>query len=498
MKRFPWFSVARILVLTLAAVWPARAEDGRPARVEHFDDDPKWNCAGNRIRTTKQRGSRQAFGFHTSNHAGRKPGEIGGVVWRSVEPAYYGKRIDSLTFDNPMSCSGTLSLVHAPGGFSGYQNGSTIFVGFFNHKEQGWRPINFIGFRLEGYNEPDGATIEVSYGTRQWSAHGAFVNRTGQTQARMVKDLDQRQLLRVAPDKSRHAWELRYEPKGGDGFGQITFVFDGVASMLNLSREHRAQGAIIDRCGLFAGSMPGAEMTAYFDDMTINGREEDFSRDPDWDGVGNTASIEDPIGYGESDFGYCRTGDSGEMGGRLWRVQENEFKGYCGDDVGRLTLDDRLVAKGKLRVSRFSVDSGAHFGWFSAKEQGWPPKNFVGVYLDSLTRIGRFVTPMYGTSKPAGVGIAPPRRLFVPDGRTYAWTLEYDPAAHGGNGAVTLTLDGESTTLNLAPGHKAQGAAFDRFGLFNMQDNNGKDCVLYLDDLSYTTAAGDRREVDAR
>ena len=140
-----------------------------------------------------------------------------------------------------------------------------------------------------------------------------------------------------------------------------------------------------------------------------------------------------------------------------------------------------MVARGKLRIPRFSVDSGAHFGWFNAKEQGWPPKNFAGVYLDSLTRIGRFATPMYGTSKAAGVGIAPPRLLFVPDGRTYAWTL-----------------DGESITLNLEPGHKAQGAAFDRFGLFNMQDNNGKDCVLYLDDLSYTTTTGDRRGVGAR
>jgi hypothetical protein len=29
----------------------------------------------------------------------------------------------------------------------------------------------------------------------------------------------------------------------------------------------------------------------------------------------------------------------------------------------------------------------------------------------------------------------------------------------------------------------------DRFGVFNMQDNNGKDCVVFMDDLRYSTAA---------
>ena len=52
---------------------------------------------------------------------------------------------------------------------------------------------------------------------------------------------------------------------------------------------------------------------------------------------------------------------------------------------------------------------------------------------------------------------------------------------------ITFVLGTETTTLNLLPGHKAEGAIFDRFGLFNMQDNNGKDAVVYLGDLTYTT-----------
>ena len=54
------------------------------------------------------------------------------------------------------------------------------------------------------------------------------------------------------------------------------------------------------------------------------------------------------------------------------------------------------------------------------------------------------------------------------------------------DGAITLTLGTQSQTLPLPPGARAEGAVRDRFGVFNMQDNNGKDCVVYLDDLAYT------------
>jgi hypothetical protein len=62
----------------------------------------------------------------------------------------------------------------------------------------------------------------------------------------------------------------------------------------------------------------------------------------------------------------------------------------------------------------------------------------------------------------------------------------FDPEAQGGNGAVTVTLGARSATLPLPAGARAEGAAMDRFGLFNMQDNNGKHCEVYLDDLTYT------------
>ena len=173
--------------------------------------------------------------------------------------------------------------------------------------------------------------------------------------------------------------------------------------------------------------------------------------------------------------------------------------GYFGDDVGELTLDDPLFAAGKIALPRFSVDSGMHVGWFSSREQRWPPRSFIGAYLDSYSAAGRFITPMYGSSGARlergperavlhGAKFGPQDILFFPDGRSYDWSIQYHPQAAGGSGAITLTLGAQSTTLALDPAARREGAVMDRFGVFNMQDNNWKDCLFYLDDLRYTTA----------
>jgi len=472
-----------------------------------LDRDPGWDGVRNRVPAEVRR-KRQDIGY-VPPAAGRS-GRVGGTVWRAIEPAYYGKVVGPFSFDDRLSCSGTLSLSRAAATV-GWQNGSSVFVGFFDHRAQGWRPVNFVGFRLEGYNEPDGATIEVGYGTSRWTAGGAFVNAAGGVQQRQVTELEGSKLLRVAPDGKPHTWALRYEPEpAGDSGGasardadagaggKVTLTFDGVESSVTISPQHRRHGATFDRFGLFNAQIPGNEMELYLGDLTVNGLRENLAADPRWDGRGNRREINDSLAYGANDFGFAPAERA--IGGRLWRVgtSDDAFKGYSGDRVGRLTLDDRLVASGRMRVPRFCVDSGMHFGWFHSKEQGWPPKNFVGVYLDSLSSDGRFITPMYGTrgarlatgegGKVSLVGAAhgPARPLFNPDGTAYRWRFEYDPAANGGGGAVTLWLGEEKTVLNLAAGARAEGAEFDRFGLLNMQDNNGKDCVIYLDELSYT------------
>lgn len=103
---------------------------------------------------------------------------------------------------------------------------------------------------------------------------------------------------------------------------------------------------------------------------------------------------------------------------------------------------------------------------------------FRPTYATSLKSADR-VVPGYNVADPAHT----PR--IVPDGKPHQWTMTYDPA---GNGKLTVTLDGESSMLELQPGVKdTPGVTFDRFGLFTMRpDGNSND--IYFDDLSYTAS----------
>jgi hypothetical protein len=99
--------------------------------------------------------------------------------------------------------------------------------------------------------------------------------------------------------------------------------------------------------------------------------------------------------------------------------------------------------------------------------------------------VGRIVQPLYGAREGSERQSAP-HVTFVPDGTVYDWVIDYDPAAAGGHGAITFTMNGQSATLLFSPSDRAQGATLDRFGVFNMQHANSKWCEIYLDHLSYT------------
>jgi hypothetical protein len=448
---------------------------------EDFDSDPGWDSRNNHIVPATPRTVVQDFGYRSSNHAGSAAGEIGGIIDRSpLQGAYYGKVLSPLNLEQPLSFSGQVALLKAAHTV-GYVSSSDVYVGFFNSREQGWRPRDFLGFRLCGNNDPSPnvASLELSYGTSAWTADATSGVTT------------------ILPNDEKHSFQLNYNPSIGNG--QITFSWDGgPIRTLNLRPPHRSQGAVFNRFGIFSNQLPGVvegnRMEAYFDDLTVNGQFHDFAVNPGWEGVGNQATFQDSRLYGTNDFGFRSTshagGAPGELGGLIWRVEDSEedLQAYYADNVGTLTLDDHLSASGRIAAERFSVDSGVMLGWFNSGEQDWPPSNFVGVYMDSLTDTGRYFTPMYGT----GVGTTgfanEPWLLLQPDGTSKDWTIDYDPAAYQGRGAITVTLGGVSRTLVLYPGEKAEGAVLDRFGLFNMQDNNGKHSIIHLDDLCYTSA----------
>jgi hypothetical protein len=320
------------------------------------------------------------------------------------------------------------------------------------------------------------------------------VNKQGGDQEKLVRELKDEDLLRIAPDGSKHEWSVRYNPNGGGGAGEIIFTFDGRQSRLRVAGHLRKIGAKFTHFGVFPLRIPGRRIIAYFDDLTIDGEHYDFATDPKWEGSGNRRRYRDPDQYAFNRFGYSADtswagGKPGELGGRFMSCDphEDQFKAYYGDRIGRLTLNDRLVARGKFASKEHCIDATMAIGWFNSAEQGWPIRNFVGVYFDSLSDVGRIAQPLYGTSqgsrdRPGGYV------TFEPGGKVYEWTLQYDPAAADGRGAITFTLGDQTITTLLADGAKAAGAVFNRFGVFNMQWANSKWCDVYFDDLTYTVA----------
>lgn len=215
---------------------------------------------------------------------------------------------------------------------------------------------------------------------------------------------------------------------------------------------------------------------------------ESFNQDPRWEGHNNRAvPSERPTIV--QDFGYSHTNfagrSPGEMGGQVWRASE---PAYYADRVGPLSLDDRLEAGGTVVLQVGAPDADMFFGWFNSAEREKPPiqsGHFLGVHVGGPTRVGHYFHPSLATASAArsqsdaGPVLAP--------GKVHRWSLVYEPAAEGGKGTVRVTLDDQSVTLALKQGVRAQGASFDRFGLFT-STIGGQVVKIFLDDLKYTAA----------
>jgi hypothetical protein len=214
-----------------------------------------------------------------------------------------------------------------------------------------------------------------------------------------------------------------------------------------------------------------------------------FDDDPHWLAQDNRATFDDYLRRGVHDFGY-RAGSSfaggrpGEIGGLMY----SDNGAYYADRVGPLTLDDRLVASGRLALAERASEAGLYIGWFNSGGRGYPPKNLIGALIEGPNSVGPMLLPVYGTSNPKiGEAVKYGPRIDS-SGKQYSWKIEYDPEAAGGLGEIRVSLDGETSILKLAPEARRQKALFDRFGLA-VFEKGGQWSHVFLDDLQYTTGA---------
>jgi hypothetical protein len=468
----------RTLVLTafVAGTFPLVAAQMVPVQFfTNFNADPGWEGVTNRAAPMPcTRTISNNFGYRASStNAGGQPGEMGGRITRSTTPAYYAKVIAPKTLNDTLTASGRFAVTQST-------SSSGMLFGWFNStNNQGWRTANSLAIRFDGENGVFRVLFE--YGTGTWHAGG--------TPPLVISGTNL-----LPANATSHTWNLSYDPNGNSGGGQITFVIDGQTFTLDLAAGDKAEGALFNRFGMFGQESGGGDLTAYFDDLVIDGVAENFSANPGWDAVRNVGTFFDCEINPWHNFGYSATkhaggSTNGEVGGLMWRTDTNNptTAAYYGAVVPTMDLNTELKASGKVSLVRGGSDSGMLIGWFnSATATGdGPPRNFIGVLIEGPSRIGFYFRGAYNNN--AGTrGIQNTGPIIMPNGTPLDWTCHYSPASNNNQGTITVTLNGQVTNFNLAAGVKTNGATFNRFGLVNYQAG-GSFLDVYFDNLSYTT-----------
>ncbi len=456
-------------------------------RTERFDKDPGWDGRNNRV--VNPRDIVQDFGYSLTKHTSDVAGEMGGFVSGAAEPAYYAKKLESKSFDDVLSASGTLTCdgrpVHALIGF--------FYAGTLNE----WRTPNTIAIRISGRGDVFYAWLE--YCSSRWRAGGDDPQGFPITEDPLT---GRKQFKGFAARGKVHKWSLTYDPKANGGRGAITATIGDERAICHVNAGHRADGATFNRFGqLNAMKHADGGGGLWLNHITINGVKEDFTKEPAWEGFQNRRRYVSRDVRPSFDFGYSPTRHAGgikqgEIGGLVFRgdCRFERTLAYCGDRLQELSLAKPMKASGRVSLKRGVSDSTTLLGFFHSTESvrvnpsqdSGIPANFLGVAVEGPSREGFLFYPMYRVAGDGG-GYARGDDLphILPDGSSHDWTLEYDPTAADGRGRITVSLGGKKTSVDLESGHKASGARFDRFGIVTTWiDGNGQQ--VFFDDLTYT------------
>jgi hypothetical protein len=478
------------LVSVLA--WATILSSAAAVHQENFDGEPpNWEGVNNRNKFFEPKTVEQNFGYSATSRAGGggPAGEIGGRINPAGEPAYYGYRLPTpLNLDLPMTAEGNLFV---PGG-SGH-----CLLGFFNTNTLNeWRTPNTLVARINNRGETFHCHLE--YCTSRWRASAGVIGEI--VQGERISPVE-------IPNRKVHRWKLIYDPNGAGGKGLLTFTLNNATARCEIVPEHRrAEGLIVTHFGLLPvlKSWDGAG-EIWLDDVTINGVAFDFSEDPKWDGLNNRRIYVTADTRPKFDFGWSPTHHAGgkmvgELGGLIFRgdCREPARMAAYGDRLGTLTLKTKLEARGKVAVLRAISDSTASIGFYHSKHsmQRNPsqkqsiPMDYVGINIEGPSGEGFFFYPVYRTHSDEEIALGSnggrsPR--IYPDRKVHDWFLRYDPEGANGNGQITVGLDDQTCSLDLAPGHKTIGATFDRFGICTPWID-GNSVTVYFDDLTYTHA----------
>lgn len=224
-------------------------------------------------------------------------------------------------------------------------------------------------------------------------------------------------------------------------------------------------------------------------------RRQSFDKDPGWEGVNNRARDSKPRTI-KQDFGYsARTshagGQPGEIGGLITPAAE---PAYYAKALRGKSFADRLSASGKVLAK--GPRAHALVGFFNSETLNeWRTPNTIALrlavrgdtvypyveYATSRWRAGGDNARRFPTVRDPKTGRERPRGF--PAGKACEWSLEYDPQGDGGRGEITATFGGETAVCHFGPGHRDDGATFNRFGLLPVMKHADDAGEVWLDDM---------------
>jgi hypothetical protein len=456
-------------------------------RAEYFDHDPRWDARNNRSITPEPQLVTQQFGYSKTNHAGGAAGEIGGMLTPAAEPAYYARPIELRSFEDELVASGK---------FAATGRHFHVLVGFFNAGTVNeWRTSNSIVLRLYGRGEVFYAYVE--YATSRWRAGadspGGF--------ATVIEPETGKPQLKGFARGTPHAWSLRYDPQGNGGTGSVIAKIDDEAAVCHLDPGHKQDGATFNRFGVL--NIPkhfdqGGE--TWLDDLALGNETEHFDADPHWEAIGTqrtyrTFGVRPRFNFGFTPTQFAGGRNAGELGGEVFRgdARYPERLAYYGDRLERLALVKPIRAGGKVAMRRGISDSTTLLGFFNSQTSATVsdspstgfPRDFLGVAVEGPSREGFLLYPVYHFADGAmdyARGDDVPH--ILPNGDSHNWSLEYSPPAGGLPGTLRASLDGNSSSVEIAR-LPLKPTEFDRFGIVTTWiDGNSQH--VYFDDLTYT------------
>src|SRR5205823_10547587 len=224
---------------------------------EDFSKNPGWISSGNHISfQDRKQGGTHDYGFSPeTNHAGGRPGEIGGTFWRSGLYSYCADRVGPLSLNDHLEAHGKIVLLRAP-------PDSGMYLGWFNSAERTNAPTqagNFLGIKIGGPTRV-GHYFVPSYATARSPKDQNVEPR------RKRISIEQREGPLLVPQKIVE-WNLVYDPAGNNLNGVMQVMLDKETINLPLHDGDKSRGARFDRFCLFTSHIGGSFVEIYLDDL---------------------------------------------------------------------------------------------------------------------------------------------------------------------------------------------------------------------------------------